>query len=181
MAYDPFIGEIMIFAGNFAPRGWAFCDGTLIPISTNTALFALIAVTLAVVTLNDASFLGGVRPFDSGDDGLVYDGLARGMLRKLMTQQGYQTFVATSGERALSIARRVHPDLILLDVVISGMDGLETCRQLKQHPGTQRIPVILMSAVATINTHLRQQSAEMLPKPFDLDLLLSTIDQYLAA
>ena len=68
------------------------------------------------------------------------------MLRKLMTQQGYQTFVATSGERALSIARRVHPDLILLDVVMPGMDGLETCRQLKQHPGTQRIPVIFMSA-----------------------------------
>ena len=69
-----------------------------------------------------------------------------GMLRKMMTQQGYQTFVATSGERAISIARRVHPDLILLDVVMPGMDGLETCRQLKQHPGTQRIPVIFMSA-----------------------------------
>lgn len=71
-----------------------------------------------------------------------------GMLRKMMTQQGYQTFVANSGERALSIARRVHPDLILLDVVMPGMDGLETCRQLKQHPGTQRIPVIFMSARA---------------------------------
>lgn len=69
-----------------------------------------------------------------------------GMLRKLMTQQGYQTFVATSGEKAISIARRVHPDLILLDVVMPGMDGLETCRQLKQHPGTERIPVIFMSA-----------------------------------
>lgn len=68
------------------------------------------------------------------------------MLRKLMVQQGYQTFVATSGERALAIARRVHPDLILLDVVMPGMDGLETCRQLKAHAATQRIPVIFMSA-----------------------------------
>ena len=68
------------------------------------------------------------------------------MLRKLMMDQGYQAFVATSGERALKIARRVHPDLILLDVVMPGMDGLETCRQLKLHAATQRIPVIFMSA-----------------------------------
>jgi hypothetical protein len=46
--------------------------------------FALIAVTLLVAMSNDASFLGGVRPFDSGDDGLVYDGYARMMLRQLI-------------------------------------------------------------------------------------------------
>jgi hypothetical protein len=46
--------------------------------------FALIAVTLLVAVFNDASFLGGVRPFDSGDDGLVYDGYARMMLRQLV-------------------------------------------------------------------------------------------------
>ena len=57
-----------------------------------------------------------------------------GVLRTMMSQQGYQTFVATSGERAISIAQRVQPDLILLDVVMPGMDGFETCRQLKQHP-----------------------------------------------
>jgi len=45
--------------------------------------FVLVAVTLAVAFLNDASFIGGVRPFDSGDDGLVYDGFARAMLQKL--------------------------------------------------------------------------------------------------
>lgn len=39
---EPFIAEIKIFAGNFAPRGWAFCDGQLLPIAQNTALFALI-------------------------------------------------------------------------------------------------------------------------------------------
>ena len=38
----PFIAEILIFAGNFAPRGWAFCNGQLLPISQNTALFSLI-------------------------------------------------------------------------------------------------------------------------------------------
>ena len=42
---DPFIAEIKIFAGNFAPRGYAFCNGSLLPISQNTALFALIGTT----------------------------------------------------------------------------------------------------------------------------------------
>jgi hypothetical protein len=46
--------------------------------------FALIAITLVVVFFNDASFVGGVRPFDSGDDGLVYDGYARAMLRQFL-------------------------------------------------------------------------------------------------
>jgi microcystin-dependent protein len=42
---EPFVAEIRIFAGNFAPRGWAFCDGQLLPISNNTALFSLIGTT----------------------------------------------------------------------------------------------------------------------------------------
>ncbi len=42
---EPFIAEIRIFAGNFAPRGWAFCTGQLLPIAQNTALFSLIGTT----------------------------------------------------------------------------------------------------------------------------------------
>ena len=42
---EPFVAEIRIFAGNFAPRGWAFCDGQLLPIANNTALFSIIGTT----------------------------------------------------------------------------------------------------------------------------------------
>lgn len=42
---EPFIAEVRIFAGNFAPRSWAFCEGQLLPISQNTALFSLIGTT----------------------------------------------------------------------------------------------------------------------------------------
>ena len=69
-----------------------------------------------------------------------------GALRSMMLEQGYQTFVANSGERALEIARRALPDLILLDIVLPGMDGMEVCRRLKAHPATSNIPVIFMSA-----------------------------------
>ena len=44
-AQEPFVGEIRMFAGNFAPRGWAFCDGQLLAISSNTALFSLLGTT----------------------------------------------------------------------------------------------------------------------------------------
>ena len=42
---DPFLAEIRIFAGSFAPRGWATCDGQLLPIAQNTALFSLLGTT----------------------------------------------------------------------------------------------------------------------------------------
>ena len=42
---EPFLGEIVAFAGNFAPRGWAFCDGQLLAISQNTALFSILGTT----------------------------------------------------------------------------------------------------------------------------------------
>lgn len=44
-AQDPLIGEIKMFAGNFAPRGWAFCDGQILSVSSNTALFSLLGTT----------------------------------------------------------------------------------------------------------------------------------------
>jgi microcystin-dependent protein len=45
MPIQPFLGEFMIFAGNFAPRGWALCDGQLLPITQNTALFSILGTT----------------------------------------------------------------------------------------------------------------------------------------
>ncbi len=42
---EPFLGQIVMFAGNFAPRGWAFCDGQLLPISQNQALFSILGTT----------------------------------------------------------------------------------------------------------------------------------------
>ena len=42
---EPLLGQIMLFAGNFAPKGWAFCDGSLLRISQNTALFSILGTT----------------------------------------------------------------------------------------------------------------------------------------
>jgi two-component system cell cycle response regulator len=91
-----------------------------------------------------------------------------GALRAMMAQQGYQTFVAKSGERGVNIAQRVYPDLILLDVILPGMDGFDTCRKLKEHPGTQHIPIIFMSArcdTDDIVTGFDNGAADFIGKP----------------
>jgi two-component system cell cycle response regulator len=69
-----------------------------------------------------------------------------GLLQDMMRQQGYLTFVASTGKRALDIAVRVQPDLILLDVLLPDLDGLEICRRLKRAPDTAHIPIIFVSA-----------------------------------
>ena len=94
------------------------------------------------------------------------------LLRTMLLRQDYQTFVATSGERAIEIAQRIKPDLVLLDVVMPGMDGLETCRRLKAHPATARIPVIFMSArgeTEDIVAGFDTGAADYIPKPLRME------------
>ncbi|MEO8669970.1 MAG: tail fiber protein [Tahibacter sp.] len=72
---DPFVAEIRMFAGNFAPRGWALCDGQLLPISQNTALFSLLGTTYggdgkSTFALPD---LQGSTPIGQGQGGGLSD------------------------------------------------------------------------------------------------------------
>lgn len=62
---EPFVGEIRMFAGNFAPRGWAFCDGQLLAVSQNDALFLCLARFMAVMVELplDYPICGDVFPF----------------------------------------------------------------------------------------------------------------------
>jgi two-component system cell cycle response regulator len=95
-----------------------------------------------------------------------------GVLRTMMLRQGYQTFVATSGERALDIALRVKPDLVLLDIVMPGIGGLEACRCLKANQATAHIPVIFMSArseTADIVAGFDIGAADYIPKPLRME------------
>lgn len=71
------------------------------------------------------------------------------VLRDALTDAGYRLFVSTSGEAALRVAQDRHPHLILLDVVMGGINGFETCRRLKAHPDTCDIPVIFITVEGT--------------------------------
>jgi CheY-like chemotaxis protein len=86
--------------------------------------------------------------------------------------------VANSGEECLARVHEVQPDLILLDVQMPKMDGLETCRRLKLDPNTRDIPVIFLSAMAQASDRKRGMdagAAGYLTKPFDPVVLYSQI------
>src|SRR6476646_9039603 len=68
-----------------------------------------------------------------------------GVLTQLLTAQGWRVLVAQQGESGLQIAQRTRPDLILLDVLLPGMDGFETCRCLKSQADTAETPVLFMT------------------------------------
>jgi DNA-binding response OmpR family regulator/DNA-binding CsgD family transcriptional regulator len=68
-----------------------------------------------------------------------------------LTQERYRVLLAENGERALRLAAQIRPDLILLDVTMPGLDGLETCRRLKANPALREIPVIFVTAQAEVS------------------------------
>lgn len=71
-----------------------------------------------------------------------------GVLFDFLTDSGFKVLVAQDGESALQKVEYAHPDLILLDVMMPGIDGFETCRRLKANEATQDIPVIFMTALS---------------------------------
>ena len=68
------------------------------------------------------------------------------VLSQILEEEGYTIFVATNGQAALELAPVSQPDLILLDVMMPGIDGFETCRRLKAHKETASIPIIFITA-----------------------------------
>ena len=91
-------------------------------------------------------------------------------------RNGYKADMTTSGEEGLSMARQLIPDLILLDLMLPGLDGLEVCRQLKEEKATAEIPVIMMTAKgeeADIVKGLEMGADDYVTKPFSPQVLLA--------
>ena len=70
------------------------------------------------------------------------------MLEYNLKKEGFRTISASDGEDALDLAAREHPDLILLDLMLPGIDGLEVCRTLKKENKTAAVPIIMLTAKA---------------------------------
>ncbi|NKN32860.1 response regulator [Marichromatium bheemlicum] len=97
---------------------------------------------------------------------------------KVLTQAGYQVETATNGEEAIAIARRSHPDLILMDVIMPVLNGFQATRMLRRDEVTADIPVIMVTTKdqQTDRTWgLRQGAVDYLVKPVDADTLLSRV------
>ncbi len=94
----------------------------------------------------------------------------------------YHTLMASSGEEAIEMAARLQPDLILLDIMMPGLDGYETCRQLRDIPILRHTKIVLVSARAQIEDRLRGYEVgadDYLTKPFDDEELLAKIRVYM--
>ncbi|XYK81985.1 MAG: response regulator [Labrenzia sp.] len=105
-----------------------------------------------------------------------------GFVTEALKKTGVAVLVATNGEAALSICERVTPDTILMDAVMPGLDGFETCRKLKENQGLQHVPVIFMTGLSEtehIVKALDCGGVDFLTKPIDVDELKARIKVHL--
>jgi CheY-like chemotaxis protein len=107
----------------------------------------------------------------------------RGILRFMLQNQGFELVEAENGEDALAKAGSFAPDLIVLDGMMPKMSGFDACRELKQHPNTASIPVILLTAVPQVDPArdwAKESPADrFLAKPFQMRDLLAAIESLL--
>ena len=96
--------------------------------------------------------------------------------------EGYDVLAATGGEAGLAQARLGHPDVIVLDVMMPGIDGLEVARRLREDPETASIPIILLSAKAQTTDIQAGLSVadEYVTKPFEPLELLERVNSVVA-
>jgi two-component system sensor histidine kinase/response regulator len=105
-----------------------------------------------------------------------------GVLTSHLERQGYVAVVAQGGEEGIERAEFVRPDLILLDVMMPGLDGFETCRRLKANPLTHDIPVVFMTALSDTGDKLAGFAAgavDYVTKPLNGAEVLARLDTHL--
>lgn len=94
----------------------------------------------------------------------------------ILEEAGYLVHTSPKGEKTYQMVESFHPDLILLDVLMSGKDGRHICHNLKQNDSTKHIPVIMISAHPSAQQGALECGAEdFLAKPFEVEDLLTKV------
>ena len=104
------------------------------------------------------------------------------VLKETLAPEGYKLSFANTGEKALEIAAQINPDLILLDVMMPGIDGYETCSRLKQDDKTKDIPIIFITAkkeTEDIVHGFKVGGIDYVPKPFQQEEICSRVRTHL--
>ena len=100
------------------------------------------------------------------------------LVRYNLSRDGYETACADSGEKALEMATAAPYDLVVLDLMLPGIDGLEVMKRLKRQPGTEELPIIMLTArgeEADVVTGLELGADDYIVKPFSPRILLARI------
>jgi CheY-like chemotaxis protein len=110
------------------------------------------------------------------------DGLALSTCNDALTAHGYRVLLAPDGPAGIEIARMERPDLILLDVLMPGMDGIEVCRRLRAEPTLAGVPIILLTALKHpgVAPEGRQAGATLtIRKTYGPESIVSSVDKAL--
>ncbi|HTH49823.1 MAG TPA: response regulator [Candidatus Limnocylindria bacterium] len=105
-----------------------------------------------------------------------------GLLFDALTQAGHRVLVAESGEGALAQLAHETPDLILLDYMLPGMDGMEVCRRIKARPASAEVPVLFLTAVSELDEKVRALDAgavDYVTKPIQTAEVLARVRTHL--
>lgn len=104
------------------------------------------------------------------------------VISEALSNAGYKVAIATSGERALQQVKRRPPDLILLDVMMPGIDGFETCQRLKANAETCNIPIMFMTAMGDVDNKVKGfnfGAVDYITKPFQEQEVLARVKTHL--
>ena len=91
-------------------------------------------------------------------------------VRHRLSGEGYEVATAGNGAEALALARRRRPDLVILDIVMPRLDGLQVCQELRSDPSLAAVPILFLSAKSALEDRLKGLDSggdDYLPKPFD--------------
>lgn len=102
----------------------------------------------------------------------------REVIQIVLEENGYQV-ISNDGTELPNI-EMVKPDLVLLDISLSGVDGRDIAKELKANDATKTIPVILMSALTKVESKAKKAGADdFIAKPFNIDHLLNKIEKHI--
>lgn len=105
------------------------------------------------------------------------------LLDKILSRVGYETIQATNGADAFRAAKDTQPDLIILDIAMPGIDGLQAASLLRNDLTTKNIPIIFASSLIKKNQKRKKKAfpgSSFLPKPYNKTILLREIREHLA-
>jgi len=106
----------------------------------------------------------------------------REIVARRLERVGVKVLEAVDGDEAIRMTRAEQPDLVLMDIMMPGTDGVTACRTLKEDPETEAIPIIMLTAKVDTETNLSSLvygALDFLEKPVSLDVLLAVLEKYL--
>ena len=105
------------------------------------------------------------------------------MMKLWLQKKGYRVIEAEDGEQAVEFAKREHPDLIIMDMMMPGLGGLDATRQIREYQSLRQTPIVAVSAYGADEYRARALDAgcnEYVPTPFEPEALSQLIERLLA-